>query len=243
MSSLNENNVVQCQKVIRGFLSRKNNLYLKLKKTKDRFVKTVHGYHLINKNAIKEAVWEEINCDVVEKVCKVSDEANGNHLSGKDNKFDNFNISNKTAKTDGNNISISSYRLTSVCSNKSTGEAKDIIKEIERRDSSFDYYSILVRNEMNNKIEYDWYMIPKDYYLFKVKTLVPLLGKKGKKKDEMVGWKSDYCDITFSMSSQLWYKFNIKDIVQFKICSTGVDNKKSKINYAHIFDSFNNQVA
>lgn len=44
-------------------------------------------------------------------------------------------------------------------------------------------------------------------------------------------WEEINCDITFSMSSQLWYKFNIKDINKFKICSTKIDNSKPKINY------------
>jgi hypothetical protein len=70
-------------------------------------------------------------------VCNITDEANGNHLSGKDICFDNIDISNKTAKKIGNVISISSYRLTSVCCDKSPGNAEDILAEIQKRDGTF----------------------------------------------------------------------------------------------------------
>lgn len=87
-----------------------------------------------------------------------------------------------------------------------------------------------------------WYIIPKDYYVFKTDSLIPKIGKKGKKTNLIVGWESKYSDITFSMSSQLWYKFNIKDIEKYKVCSTEIDNSKSKINYSQIFQSFGDSV-
>ena len=174
---------------------------------------------MINKAPIKESVWEEINCGIVKNVCLITDCANGNHASGKDNKFDNINYSNKSTKVEGNNISISSYRLTSVCNDANNGNPAEIIKEIKKRDSSFDYYSILIRKEKEKElIEYMWYIIPKDYYVFKTDSLIPKIGKKGKKTNLFVGWESKYSDITFSMSSQLWYKFNIKDIEKYKVC-------------------------
>lgn len=235
-------NVIKCQSLCRKWLASRKNIYTAYKKFKNQqpqFNKVIRGYHMINKTPIKESVWEEINCDIVSDVCNITDEANGNHMSGKDNRFDNINISNKSAKTDGTNISISSYRLTSVCSDKLHGTEQDIIDEIEKRDKSFDYYSILTRNEKQNSvIEYKWYVIPKDYYLFKVDKLTPKLGKIGKKKDEIVGWQSKYCDITFSMSSQLWYKFNIRDIEKYEVCSTEIENSKTKLNYSTIYDSF-----
>jgi hypothetical protein len=99
----------------------------------------------------------------------------------------------------------------------------------------------LIRNEKeHSKIEYMWYIIPKDYYIFNIDKLTPKLGKRGGKTGEIVGWESKYCDITFSMSSQLWYKFNIKDIEKYKICFTEIDNSKTKINYSQIFHSFSN---
>lgn len=214
----------------------------KFKKLQPQFTAVVSGYHMINKTPIKESVWEEINCDIVGGVCNIRDESNGNHLSGKDNRFDNVDISNKTAKKSGNNISISSYRLTSVCCDKSPGNAKDILAEIEKRDGTFQYYSLLVRDEKKNSISYEWYLIPKDHYLFKIDAITPKVGKVGKKKSEIVGWESKYCDITFSMSSQLWYKIDIREIAQYKLCSTEINNGNPKINYSQIFHSFNNAI-
>lgn len=239
----NISNIIKCQSVCRRWLLYRNNIYIKLKKQHLQFTEVIAGYHMINKTPIKETVWEEINCDIIRNVCIISDEANGNHLSGKDNRFDNVNISNKSTKKNGNNISISSYRLTSVCSEKFPGNEKDIICEIEKRDKSFDYYSILIRDEKEKGIiEYEWYLIPNDYYIFKVDKLTPKIAKIGKKKGEIIGWESKYCDITFSMSSQLWYKFDIKDIEKYKICSTEIDNSKSKLNYSQIFHSFRNTI-
>ena len=241
----NQIKIVKCQSLCRGWLARKKNIFGLIKKfkgLKSTFDAVINGYHMINKAPIKESVWEEINCDIVKNICQVTDEANGNHLSGKDNSFDNINYSNKSTKTDGNNICISSYRLTSVCNDGNTGDAEEILKEIKKRDKSFDYYSILVRIEKQNIIEYMWYVIPKDFHIFNTKTLTPKLGKIGKKKDKIVGWESQHCDITFSMSSQLWYKFNINDINKFKICSTKIDNSKPKINYSQIFQSFCNRI-
>lgn len=238
--------IIKCQAYIRGFLDRKNNIYglfKKFKKLHSMFHAVISGYHIINKQPIKESVWEEINCEIVRNCCCITDEANGNHISGKDNRFDNINVSNKSGKTNGFNISISSYRLASVCSDKNNGNVKDILNEIEKRDNSFSYYSMLIRNEKENSIiEYIWYIIPKEYYIFKIDKLNPKLGKRGKKKDQIVGWENKYCDITFSMSSQLWYKFNIKDIEKYKVCSTEINNNKSKINYSQIFDSFSDTI-
>lgn len=213
----------------------------KFKQLQPQFTAVVKGYHLINKTPIKESVWEEINCDIVGGVCNIKDEANGNHLSGKDICFDNVDISNKTAKKVGNMINISSYRLTSVCCGKSPGNAEDIIAEIEKRDATFQYYSLLVRDERKHSmISYEWYLIPKDHYLFNIDAITPKVGKIGKKKSEIVGWESKYCDITFSMSSQLWYKIDIREIEQYKLCSTELNNGNPKINYSQIFHSFNN---
>jgi len=238
--------IIKCQSYVRRWLVYRNNIYsahTKFKKLQPKFNQVLTGYHMINSTSIKESVWEEINCDIVSDVCYITDEANGSHISGKDNRFDNLNISNKSTKTDGINISISSYRLSTLCSDKLHGNEQDIIDTIEKKDKSFDYYSILIRNEKENSlIEYMWYIIPKDYHIFKIVNLTKKLGKQGKKKGEVVGWESKYCDITFSMSSQLWYKFNIRDIEKYKVCYTEIDNSKSKINYSHIYNSFSNTI-
>lgn len=238
--------IIKLQSVCRGWIVRNKNIYgisKKFKNLQSTFHSIVLGYHMINKTPIKEGVWEEVNCDIVRDVCCITDEANGNHVSGKDNRFDNYNISNKSSKTDGINVTISSYRLSSVCSNKNHDNPQKIINEIEKRDKSFDYYSLLLRNEKGKSIiNYDWYIISKDCHVFKIDKIVPKIGKMGKKKGEVVGWTSQYCDITFSMSSQLWYKFNVKNIEKYKICSTEVDNSKPKINYSQIYNSFSNTI-
>lgn len=241
---LHEHIITKCQSIYRRRLSCRNNIYIKFKKQQLQFNAVITGYHIINKSPIKEAVWEEINCEIVSNVCIITDKSNGNHISGKDNRFDKFNISNKTTKKEkDNNISISSYRLTSVCNDKLLGNSKDIIIEIEKRDKSFDYYSILIRDDNKNSlINYEWYIIPKDYYLFKIDKLTPKIGKKGPKKGHIVGWESKYCNITFSMSSQLWYKFDIKNIKKYKICSVEIDNSKPKIKYSQIFNLLNNTI-
>lgn len=240
------NNIINVQSRCRIWLANKKNIYALTKKYKTlnpTFNAVIKGYHMINKAPIKESVWEEINCDIVRGTCNITDKANGSHASGKDNRFDSTDVSNKSTKTVGNNVSISSYRLTCVCSDKNNGNPQDIINEIEKRDNSFDYYSILIRNEKAKEIiEYMWYIIPKDYYIFKINKLTPKIGKKGKNKNQIVGWETKYSDITFSMSSQLWFKFNITEIEKYKVCSTIIDNSKSKINYSQIYHSFNNTI-
>ena len=92
--------------------------------------------------------------------------------------------------------------------------------------------------EGDEKIDYMWYIIPKDYYIFKIDKLEPKMGKKKTNKDKIVGLDAEYCYIDFSMSSQLWYKFNISQIEKYKVCSTEIDNSKSKINYSQIFHDY-----
>jgi len=239
--------IIKIQSIFRKWLVSKNNIYTLVKKFKtlqSTFNAVITGYHMINKAPIKEAVWEELNCSIVKNICLISDCANGNHVSGKDNSFDNINYSNKTAKVErNNNTGISSYRLTKVCNEANNGNPAEILKEIKKRNSSFEYYSIIIRKEKKKElIEYMWYIIPKDYYVFTVDKLTPQIGKRGKKKNQIVGWESKYCSIRFVKSSQLWHYFNIKDIEKYKVCSTEIDNSKSKINYSQIFQLFGNSV-
>lgn len=246
LTSYDEPSIVMIQSLFRGLIVRGNNIYgtiKKFKSLKEDFSKTLNGYHMVNKAPIKESVWEEVNCDIAKSSFSISDEAKGNHASGKDNRFDNINISNKSTKVKRTNISISSYRLTTVCNDKDIGISVNIIEEIRKRDSSFDYYSLLVRNEKENSvIEYMWYIIPKDCYLFRIDTLNHKIGKKGNKKDEIIGWESKYSSITFSMSSQLWYNFSIDELKKYMVCYTEVDNSKPKIDYSQIYDSFCNTI-
>ena len=236
-------NITKIQANIRRYITQKNNIFMRFKKTrvKNSFKKEIWGYHLINQTPIKESVWEEINRNIVRDVCVISDCANGNHLSGKDNKFDNWNISNKTAKVENNGkINISSYRLTSVCNNRSVGNKNDILDEISKRDKSYEYYSILLRKEMSDKIIYSWCIIPKKYYVFNLMSqkFTEKIGQRGKNKDKVVGWKGETFDITFSMSSQLWFHFNYESIKKYIIDEVTVDLNKSKLTYSDIFDLY-----
>lgn len=246
LTSYDESSILKIQSLFRGWIVRRKNIYGFIKKSKrlqENFTRTLKGYHMVNNAPIKESVWEEVNCNIVKSLFSISDEAKGNHTSGKDNRFDNINISNKSSKVEGTNISISSYRLTTVCNDKDIGTSVNIIEEIKKRDSSFDYYSLLVRNEKENSfIKYMWYIIPKDCYLFRINNLNHKIGKKGKKKGQIVGWESKYSSITFSMSSQLWYNFNIDELKKYMICYTEVDNSKPKINYSQIYESFCNTI-
>lgn len=206
---------------------------LKQPAIKKRFRDEVKGYHILNSKPIKESVWESINANIVSSHCVVSEEAMGNHLSGIDNKFDDWRISNKTAKVVNDNVRVSSYRLTSVCNNRTIGDTEDIVEEIKRRDESFDYYSILLRNERLNYITYQWYVIPENFYVFDAGRYEwdTKIGRSGL----IVGWKSKFMDITFSMSSQLWYKFKLCDIEQFKIVEESVENNNALMSYADVY--------
>lgn len=239
ITSYDEPSIVKIQSLIRAWIARRNNIYgfnKKCKRLQEEFSKSVIGYHMVHNAPIKESVWEEVNCKFAKKLFSISDEAKGNHASGKDNRFDNTNVSNKSTKATGKYISISSYRLTTVC------KEKDIIEEIRKRDNSFDCYSLLVRTQENSFIKYMWYIIPKDYYPFRIDKLNPKIGKQGKKKGEIVGWECKYASITFSLSFQLWYKFRIDEIKKYMVCHTEVDNSKPKINYSQIYDSFCNTI-
>nr|QFG74034.1 MAG: hypothetical protein [Megaviridae environmental sample] len=236
------NNIIKSQSICRRWLSSKKNIYMINKKFRAlqlKFTKVINGYHIINTAPINGCIWEPMNCEIVRDVCSIADEANGNHVSGKDNRFDNIDYSNKTCKLENNICRLSSYRLTKVCNKKNIGESQEILNEIEKRDGSFDHYSILLRDEKENQvIEYIWYIIPKDYHIFKIDKLVPKLGKDNKNRGQIIGWESKVCSITFSMSSQLWFQFDIKDIEKYKVCFTTVDNSKSKVNFSQIYDIF-----
>ena len=236
------------QRYIRRWLCVNNNIYSSFKNPSIRtnFEKELIGYHIINNEPLKESVWEEINRNIVSSHHIITEGAHGNHLSGKDNKFDNWKISNKTSKMGAHNkISISSYRLSSVCDKDECGNMDTIMDEINKRDASFDYYSILIRDELNETLyDYHWYIIPKDYYVFNVEkfTWDKKIGKQGKNKGKQTGWTSKYKDITFSMSSQLWFYFTKEDISKYLIHNVVIDKSKlPKIKYSDVYDKYMNQ--
>jgi hypothetical protein len=141
-------------------------------------------------------------------------------------------------------MDISSYRLTTVCSENKCGSPEDIIAEINRR-KNFDYYSVIIRDDASkgDTIKYDWLLIPSTYKILDPSsyTWSPTMSKN---KDKQVGWHTNDIDgsnmaITFSMSSQLWLHIKMTDdIKKFIIASAEVSTKPS-YNYIQIGDMLN----
>jgi len=209
------------------------------------FSKCVKGYHLINNDPIKEAPWEEINAIVLDASgYDIISQSNGSHKSGKDLSCILGGLSNKSTKyKNGNNaFSISSYRLTSVCSDKTHGNIEDIITEINNR-KNFDFYSIIAREEKQKQILYDWYLIPSDYPVFNPSSYKWHL-KKGKKRGDKsveTGWETEKqngssMSISFSMSSQLWIDLNITEEMKKFIVGSCIVNIGRKYNYIQLYE-------
>jgi hypothetical protein len=212
---------------------------------RENFIKACNGYHLITEKPIKEAVWEDINETVLKQSgCSVSDSANGSHKSGCDIVCEYGKLSNKSTKIKNNKFSISSYRLSSVCSDRNVGNISDIIAEINNR-KNFDYYSLLLREEEEKKINYKWYMLPCDFqYLNPEKyEWEKKMGSRKNNKDKQLGWKTNvvdgcYMDITFSMSSQLWIHMGNIDLNQYLISECCIDLKdKTFINLIELYET------
>jgi hypothetical protein len=212
------------------------------------FIKCVKGYHLINNDAIKETPWEDINAIIMNASgCPVAYQSNGSHKSGGDISCSLGSFSNKSSQYEAGNNSfkVSSYRLTTVCSDKTPGKIEDIIDEINKR-KNFTYYSIIVRNDTDKQILYDWYLIPSDFT-----TLNPSsykwqskYGKTGKNKGAIVGWETDVLDdshmsISFNMSSQLWIHVNVTDELKKFIVGSCNIYRGRKYNYIQLFEKDN----
>ena len=216
-----------------------------LKNLSANFTKCVKGYHLINDDPIKETPWEDINAQVLTASgCIINSQSNGSHKPGADLSCSLGNLSNKSTQYETGNKSfkLSSYRLTTVCSDKTPGKIEDIIAEINSR-KNFKFYSIIVRYEKDNEIQYDWYLIPSDYPQFNPSSYkwIPKVGKQGKNKGSTTGWETDTIggssmSITFSMSSQLWLDIVItEEMKKFIIASCKV-NKGRKLNYIQLYN-------
>jgi len=211
------------------------------------FKKCVKGYHLINSSPINETIWEEINASVFTSLgMEIYSKSDGSHSSGMDINCSLGRISNKSAKYDNNKkkIAISSYRLTTVCSEKEVGTPTEIIKEINKR-KNFDYYSFIVRDESDTKnITYDWLLIPSGYCILDPSsyTWEPTIGKKrGKKEYTQVGWNTNEINgsmmtITFSMSSQLWIHIEMTEEVKKFIIASATVEKQPKYDYIDLVD-------
>ena len=211
------------------------------------FTKCVKGYHLINDDPIKESPWENINVQILNASgCPVEAQSNGSHKPGADLQCVLGGLSNKSTQYEASGFKLSSYRLTTVCSDKNPGTIEAIMAEINRR-KDFAYYSIIVRNEQADKISYDWFMIPADYAPFNPATYKwsPKLGKTGKNKGVVTGWQTDVVNgssmsITFSMSSQLWMDIHLTDDIKKYIIGSVTVSKGRKYNYIQLSEMFTN---
>jgi hypothetical protein len=207
------------------------------------FTKCVKGYHLVNDAPIKESLWEDINAIVLNASdCPVDSQSDGSHKSGGDLNCSLGILSNKsTIYGNGkNSFSVSSYRLTTVCSDKTPGNIEDIIAEINNR-KNFSFYSIIVREDTETQILYDWYLIPSDYPIFNPASYTwhPKLGKIGKNKGDTVGWETaplngSSMSITFSMSSQLWIDVNVTEEMKSFIVGSCQVTRGKKYNYIQL---------
>jgi len=209
------------------------------------FKKCIKGYHLINSSPINETTWEDINAIIFSTSgIEIYSKSDGSHLSGMDINCSLGRISNKSAKYSNNkkSIDISSYRLTTVCSEKKCGTPIEIVEEINKR-KNFDYYSLIIRETYNENISYDWLLIPSNYLILDPSsyTWKPTIGKRGKNKDAQIGWNTNEINgckmsITFSMSSQLWIHIEMTEEIKKFIVSSVVVENKPKYNYIDLVD-------
>jgi len=209
------------------------------------FIKCVKGYHLINDDPIKETPWEDINAIILNASgCTVNSQSNGSHMSGGDLSCSLGGFSNKSTQYDiGNNsFRISSYRLTTVCSDKTPGKIEEIITEINSR-KNFAFYSIIVRNDTDKQLLYDWYLIPSDFPVLNPASYTwhPKVGKIGKNKGAKTGWETDLLNgsrmsITFSMSSQLWIDVTITEEMKQFIVGSCCVTRGRKYNYIELYE-------
>ena len=209
------------------------------------FTLCVKGYHMLNTDPIKEAVWESINAVVFKySGIQIISQACGSHSSGSDIETDIGKFSNKSAKYEGkcSKFAISSYRLTAVTNAENVGSLEEIFKEINER-KNFEYYSVILREELpNGGFNYDWYLIPSNYEGFNPENFnwVPTIGKRGKNMGKQVGWNTTSSisgiegsmSITFSMSSQLWVNIKVtEEMKQFIVAKTSYDGALPQIDY------------
>lgn len=226
------------------------------KQLASNFKKAINGYHMLSKEPLKESKWEEINTQILDKSnCTVLDTVSGSHQSGCDLKTSRLgNLSNKTSKIQNNKFSMSSYRLTTVCDINKPGNIPDILAEINKRSASYENYSLLLRDHINDTtIKYKWYILPKTLSIIdpnKYKWNV-MIGKQGKNKGLQVGWITNTVNgcsmkITFSMSSQLWITTSLANPILNKYLVDEViyDFEKSKqLDFIDLYNLLNSEVA
>lgn len=201
----------------------------KHKQIRNEFKKAIKGYHYISNDVIKESVWENINYQSVKDTFSIQYYSNGSHKSGLDIEYNNYKISNKTGKINLKKriIEISSYRLTK-CST-----IEDYIKEIDRRDSNFDYYFLLGREEKENKLIYNGYIIPKN-----IDILKSIKDKDKWNISPNKDLKHNFARIVKNMSSQLWITLPLDEIEMYCVFSVNIDRSITTLNYKQIYDDY-----
>ena len=131
--------------------------------------------------------------------------------------------------------------MTSICSSTNCGTQEQIINEIEKR-KNFQYYSVIVREMVDDVCHYDWYLIPSDYASLSPRTYEwkPMIGKRGMNKDKQVGWETNTVNgssmsISFSMSSQLWINVRVTEEMKKFIVGSVVCPTKQMFDYIQLF--------
>lgn len=203
-----------------------------------QLIKTVRGYHLVNKNPIKEAVWENILSNSLSSANIEHEWYNGGHQSGRDitimNGVKRVGVSCKSCKYNKKQMLISSYRMTKCKS------IDDFINCIDVERSNFELYGILSRCEKNEGqvIQYSVHFIPAS--LIKASSF-EWMTRVSKDNGKITCWFTNEVNgvqmsITKSMSNQLWIKID-KDMFQEHcvLANLEIDNT-STFNYANLYD-------
>jgi hypothetical protein len=159
----------------------------------------------------------ELIAHKVEKKCgRSSLLESGSHKPGKDQEVYGESVSSKSAKLEGNDFKISSYRLTT-CET-----IEDFIYEIKKRDESFTKYLVCLTEVLENKHIVRWGFIDKSKTDISGLEWKYKYGKTGR-ESALVTLDGKY-QIKFSMSNQLWINLTIDDFDT--ICTYEYDLKK-----------------
>lgn len=207
------------------------------------FSATITGYHLLNEDIIRHAVWEHINKQVYNNLgVEVMETANNGHAPGMDIVCAEGRLSNKTSNLSVSkgvtSTSISSYRLGKEINHKAENTQEQICEFINSK-KNFDFYSLLTHREVEGgKVEYRWYMIPSSHPSVNPDTYTweKVYGKTARTKGIFTGWQTDSVNgssmsITFSMSSQLWMKVDLTNMDEY-IRESIVVSPKPVMDYA-----------
>ena len=204
------------------------------------FSETLYGYHLVNEEPLKEHKWEEVNRSVFMEggMDQITNSARGKHTVALDFMMEDFLISNKTGKIKNGKLHISSYRLSAHCGMGKKNLIDEVVKVIKTKDKNINHYSILARYNEGNHLRYIWYFIPSDCDIFSPdKPWREIIGKRKNNQGKLCGWASEFMDIRFSMSSQLWFTIPIEKIKKYKVAEVNVVEER-KMTYAELYRQF-----